>query len=128
MANLVAGPVVRLIEFDVALVRPPPLKSRVYVPTSPLIASPPNVATPLALVVAVALVSDGVPPGLVAIVAVISVPFWLTALPLASWIWITGCVAKATPLWALLEGCVVIPSLVATPADRAIAVDVSGVR
>src|SRR5512143_2437531 len=91
-------------------------------------ARPLKVAAPLALVVAVLLVSEGFPPGLVVIVAVMSVPFWFTAFPLASWIWITGCWVKATPLWALVEGCVVIPSFVAAPAERATAVEVSGVR
>lgn len=92
-----------------------------------MIASPLKVAVPLELVVAVGLLSVA-PPGPLAIVAVISVPFWLTGLPLTSCTWITGCVVKATPACAVLDGCVVMPSLVADPADRVIVFDVTGVR
>ena len=68
------------------------------------------------------------PAGPDAIVAVTTVPFWLTGLPLASWIWTTGCWASATPLCALLEGWVVSTSFVAAPAEMAKAVLLPPVR
>jgi hypothetical protein len=55
-----------------------------------LIVSPLNVAAPFAPVVAVALVRVA-PAGPVAIVAVTTVPLWLTALLLASCNCTTGC-------------------------------------
>jgi len=39
----------------------------------------------------------------VATVAVTVTAFWLTGLPLASSIWVTGCWANATPLCAVVE-------------------------
>src|SRR3989442_1158111 len=57
-----------------------------------VIASLVKAATPVPLVVAVS-VPPNVPPP-VAIAAVTTTPLWLTALPLASRTWITGCWAN----------------------------------
>ena len=65
------------------------------------------------------------PLGPDAIVAVTTVPLWLTGLPLTSWTWSTGCCANAAPLCAVFEGWVVMPSWVATPAVMEIVVDVA---
>ena len=53
-------------------------------------------------------------PAPVAIAAVTTMPG--TPFPEASFTWITGCWAKAAPLAALTEGCVVIVSDVGVPA------------
>ena len=50
---------------------------------------------------------------------------WLTGLPLASWIWIVGCGASSTPLWAVLGGCVTITNLLGSPAASAIGPEVA---
>src|SRR5439155_788221 len=93
-----------------------PLSKRsVYLPTSPLIASPLNVAAPLPVVVAAAFVSVA-PVGPVAITAVTVVPAWLTALPFASRSCSTGCGVNATPLCAVAGGGVLIVTCVAAPA------------
>ena len=47
-------------------------------------------------------------PKAVSMLAVTETPLSLTSLPAASRNWTAGWVTKATPLWALLEGCVVI--------------------
>src|SRR3989442_6974077 len=73
-------------------------------PRSPLFPCPPLFRSPVAPVVAVALV--GVAPAGVT-VAVTSTPLWLMGLPLASRSCTTGCCAKATPLCAVAEGGVV---------------------
>ena len=52
-------------------------------PIVPVISNPPNVASPLEFVVAVAEVTEA-PPGPVAIEAVITTPLVLTGLPLLS--------------------------------------------
>src|SRR5439155_616350 len=102
-----------------------PLSKRsVYLPTSPLIASPLNVAAPLPVVVAAAFVSVA-PVGPVAITAVTVVPAWLTALPFASRSCSTGCGVNATPLCAVAGGGVLIVSCVAVPAV-AVAVKITG--
>src|SRR2546429_10008727 len=85
-------------------------------PAVPVIARFVKLATPLPFVVAVS-VPPSVPPP-VAIAAVTVTWAWLTGLPLASRNCTTGCWAKAAPLWALLDGWVVILSCVAGPAER----------
>src|SRR5205807_2060134 len=57
--------------------------------------------------------------------AVTPVPVSLTALPLTSWSWTTGCWVNATPLCALFDGAVVSASFVAAPAVP-VAVKVTG--
>src|SRR5436309_10950643 len=79
----------------------------------PVRVSPVKVATPLPLVVAVALLGAA-PAGLT--VAVTTTPLWLTGLPLASSSWSTGCWAKATPLCPALDGAVVKATRPAAPA------------
>src|SRR5439155_1231775 len=102
-----------------------PLSKRsVYLPTSPLIASPLNVAAPLPVVVAAAFVSVA-PVGPVAITAVTVVPAWLTALPFASRSCRTGGEVNATPLCAVAGGGVLIVSCAAAPAVP-VAVNVTG--
>ena len=107
-ASWLAAPALTVIVPDVAPVSDVALKLRVRAPIVPVIARFVKVATPLAFVVAVS-VPPSVPPP-VAMAAVTTVPLWLTALPDASWSWITGCCAKATPLCAVVEGWVVITS------------------
>src|SRR6266566_2187232 len=87
-------------------------------------ARPLNAATPFEPVVADALFRAA-PLGPDAIVAVTTVPLWLTALPLASWSWTTGCCVNAAPLCAVLDGWVVMPSCVAAPAVIDMVVDVA---
>jgi len=65
------------------------------------------------------------PAGPVATTAVTPVPVSLTALPLTSWSWTTGCWVNATPLCALFDGAVVSASFVAAPAVP-VAVKVTG--
>src|SRR5438034_11455525 len=72
-------------------------------------ASPPNVARPLALVVALADATVA-PLGPDAITAVTTTFGSATGLPLGSCTWTAGCVAKATPLCAAADGCVTIAS------------------
>src|SRR5439155_237713 len=104
-----------------------PLSKRsVYLPTSPLIASPLTVAAPLPVVVPAAFVSVA-PVGPVAITAVTVVPAWLTALPFASRSCSTGCGVNATPLCAVAGGGVLIVSCVAVPAV-AVAVKITGLQ
>ena len=72
-------------------------------------ASPLNVARPLALVVALADASVA-PLGPDAITAVTTTFGSATGLPLGSCTWTAGCVAKATPLCAAADGCVTMAS------------------
>jgi len=83
-----------------------------------------KVAVPLDVVVAWPC-HQGPPP--VAIAAVTVTPLWFTGLPLASRTWITGCLANATPLWAWLDGWVVMLSCDAAPAVRVIVPEVAEV-
>ena len=69
----------------------------------------PKVAAPVAAVVAEA-PPRVAPAGPDAIVAVMTVPPWLTGLPCASSSWMTGCRTKATPLCAVPDGSVRIAS------------------
>src|SRR5207247_4729816 len=78
-------------------------------------ASPLNVAAPLATVVAVALLSVA-PAGPDAITAVTGTPAPPTALPAASRTWSTGCRSNGAPLVAVGDGSVVIVSWVAVSA------------
>src|SRR5947208_12845733 len=87
-------------------------------------ASPVNVAAPLATVVAVAFVSVA-PLGPDAITAVTVSPAPPAGLPAASRTWITGCWLNAVPLAAVADGGVVIVSCAAAPAV-AVALKVTG--
>ncbi len=80
--------------------------------TVPLSVSEVNVALPAASVVAVFPVSVTVPD---TTPAVTTTPACATALPDWSWTCTAGCVASATPLWALVEAPVTMPSFVAAP-------------
>ena len=55
-------------------------------------------------------------------------PLWLTGLPQASVNRTAGCTAKATPLSAVVDGCVAIISLLATPAITEMFPDVTLVK
>src|SRR5882724_9955454 len=124
-ASWAAGPAVIVTAFEVTLVSPVAAKLSVRSPTVPLMERFVKVAVPLDVVVAVA-VPPKVPPP-VAIAAVTVTPLWFTGLPLASRTWITGCWANATPLWALLDGWVVMLSCDAAPAVRVIVPEVAEV-
>src|SRR5207248_6501417 len=123
MLTWVAAPAVMVIVPDVAELSPVALKLRVRSPAAPVIDRFVKLAAPFAFVVAVS-VPPSVPPP-VAIAAVTVTPAWLTELPLASRTWITGCWANAAPLWALLDGWVVMLSCVAAPAVMVIVADVA---
>src|SRR5256884_519972 len=82
-------------------------------------ASPLNVAAPLASVVAVALLSVA-PAGPDAITAVTTRSAPPAGLPAPSRTWSTGCGLNAAPLVAVGEGSVVIVSWVAVPAPSVI--------
>src|SRR5256885_14924025 len=120
-----ALPAVRVMVPDTALVSPVAPKLSVQLPVGPLIARPLNAAAPFDPVVADGL-STVAPLGPDAIVAVTTVPLWLTGLPLTSWTWSTGCCANAAPLCAVFEGWVVMPSWVAAPAVMGIVVGGGG--
>src|SRR5688572_33164504 len=77
----------------------------------PVIPSPVYVATPDAFVVAVA-VSNNEPPAPTSATGICT-PAWLTGLLPASRSRTAGCCANATPLAAVADGCVTIPSFVA---------------
>src|ERR1043166_6281315 len=83
------------------------------VPVVPLIERSVKVATPLALVVAVTVPPSVPPPDEIA--AVTTMP--ATGLLDASFARIAGWVGKATPLWTVPEGCVLILSGVAFPTQ-----------
>ena len=72
-------------------------------------------------------VPPSVPPP-VAMATETGTPAWATAFPAESRSWITGCWANATPLCAVAEGWVVMPSSAAGPAESSTAAEVSGVR
>ncbi len=78
-------------------------------------ARPLNVARPFASVVALS-GARVLPAGPVAIAAVTVTPAWCTGLPLASWSCTAGCRPSATPLWAVVDGCVVSASVPAAAA------------
>jgi predicted transporter len=88
----------------VALVRLVAEKVNVSLPMRPVIVKPEKVATPLAKE-AVAFVSVPVPVDTDAVTVPVAL---VTGLPLASSAVTTGCVVRATPLEALVLGCVVI--------------------
>src|SRR5437867_406386 len=90
-------------------------------------ASPLNVAAPLASVVAVALLSVA-PAGPDAITAVTTRSAPPAGLPAPSRTWSTGCGLNAAPLVAVAEGSVVIVSCVAVPAPSVMVPEVAGVR
>src|ERR1043166_9053968 len=125
MVTWVAPPAVIVIVPEVAAVSPVALKLKVRSPATPVIDRFVKLATPLPFVVAVS-VPPSVPPP-VAIAAVTVTPVWLTALPLASRSCTTGCCADAAPLWALLDGCVVMLSWLAAPAAMLMVAEVAGV-
>src|SRR5437667_5740814 len=89
-------------------------------------ASPLNVAAPLASVVAVALLSVA-PAGPDAITAVTGTPAPPAGLPAPSRTWSTGCGVNAAPLAAVGEGSVGIVGWVAAPAPSVMVADVAGV-
>ncbi len=123
-AICVAAPADTTTVVDVAPARPVVLNESVRLPTSPVILRVANAAAPLALVVAVrAPPSAGAP---VASAAVTTTPLWVTGLPAPSWSCKTGCCGNATSFKTAADGSVVSASVVATPADKVIAVDVSG--
>src|ERR1044071_3366762 len=101
---------------DVTPAGPVAAKPSVRTPALPLIERLLKVARPLALVVAVS-VPPSVPPPLA---SGGGQPPCATGLFAASLSWIAGCWANATPLCALLDGCVAIVSFVAAPAPRVI--------
>src|SRR5205809_663503 len=90
-------------------------------------ASPLNVAAPLASVVAVALLSVA-PAGPEAITAVTARSAPPAGLPAPSRTWSTGCGLNGAPLPAVGDGWVVIVSCVAVPAPSVIVPEVAGVR
>src|SRR5438093_220660 len=90
-------------------------------------ASPLNVAAPLASVVAVALLSVA-PAGPEAITAVTTRSAPPAGLPAPSRTWSTGCGLNGAPLPAVGDGWVVIVSCVAVPAPSVIVPEVAGVR
>src|SRR5437773_1886065 len=90
-------------------------------------ASPLNVAAPLASVVAVALLSVA-PAGPDAITAVTTRSAPPAGLPAPSRTWSTGCGLNGAPLPAVGDGWVVIVSCVAVPAPSVIGPEVAGVR
>ena len=92
----------------------------------PVIARSVKVATPEALVVATSVPPRVPPPE--ASAAVTFTPAWPPRCPPASRSWSTGCWAKAAPLAAVAEGCVVMPSWVAAPAAMVTVPDVTPVR
>ena len=97
-----AAPAVMVIVPEVAPATAGALKFTVRLPLLPVMDRLTKVAAPLALVLAVSVPPSAPPP--VAIVAVTTVPSWLTAFPTASRSWMTGCWANATPLVAAAEG------------------------
>jgi hypothetical protein len=123
MTSWASGPASSWILPEVA-VAVPDVNFKVRVPTRPLIARLPNVATPEAFVITVA-VPPRVPPP-VAIDAVTPTP--ATGLLPASRTSTEGCRAKGTLLWAVVEGCVRIASAEGTPVLRAITSEVAAVR
>ena len=88
-ASFVAAPAVMVMVVDVADASPVAEKLNVRSPAVPVMARSVKLATPLPFVTAVS-VPPRVPPP-VAIAAVTVTSLWLTALPLASRTWITGC-------------------------------------
>src|SRR2546425_1261691 len=121
--SCVAAPAVIEMALDPTLVSPVALKFSVRSPAVPVIARFVKVATPPAVVTAVS-VPPSVPPP-VAIAAVTVTPDWLTAFPAPSRSCTTGCCGNATPLWAEVEGWVVIVSCVAAPAPTVIVPEVA---
>src|SRR5436309_15015889 len=90
-------------------------------------ASPVNVAAPLASVVAVALLSVA-PAGPDAITAVTTRSAPPAGLPAPSRTWSTGCGLNGAPLVAVGDGSVVIVSWVAVPAPSVVGPEVAGAR
>ena len=125
MVSWVAPPAVTVIVPEVTPATAGALKFTVRSPAAPVMDRLKKVAAPLALVLAVSVPPSTPPP--VAIVAVTTVPNWLTALPAASRSWMIGCWANTTPLAAAAEGWVVIASWVAAPGVRVIVPDVAPV-
>src|ERR1051325_11206558 len=120
----VAVPAPSVIAADEAGVSPDDEKVSVYWPASPEIARSVNPATPLALVVIVAVpVRD--PPGDTA--AVTETPATDTGLPLPSRSWTDGCCVNACPLRAELEGWVTMASWLGAPAPRTIDAETTAV-
>ena len=111
--RVAAGPAVYVS--DEAAVVSAPLENVIVValPTVPVSESPAKVTTPLA---AATVVVPPSAPGPAVIVAVTDADEPDTTLLLASRIWTTGCVVKATPL-AAPAGAVSTLSLAATPAE-----------
>ena len=109
-----ATPGVMAMAPDVTDVRPGEENVSVRLPAVPETERPVNVARPAASVDAVA-VPPSVPPP-VAMAAVTTTPARATALPAASRSWTAGWTANAAPLWAVVDGCVVTVSCVATTA------------
>src|SRR5512145_1206326 len=125
-ASRVAAPAVMVIVPDTTSVRLGAVNRSVRSPIVPVMAKFVNVATPLAVVVAVGDPLSVPPP--VAIAAVTTTPLRLTGFPETSCSWIAGCWVKATPLCALGEGWVVTASRVAAPAVMVIVPDTTSVR
>jgi hypothetical protein len=109
----VAGvPALTVTVLDAALTAAPAVNARVRAPAVPVAASPANVATPLAFVVAVPLVKVRALP-----VATDTVTLWLgTGFPDPSVTVTTGTVAKTTPLCTVADGWVLIVTVVGVPA------------
>ncbi len=127
-AMVVPEPAPSVTPPEVTRVSPGAVNCSVYVPDGPVIDRLVNVATPLAMVVAVAVPPSVAPAGPEAIVTVTSTPPCATEFPAPSRTWTTGCCAKATPLAPAADGWVARPSRAAAPALRAIVPDTTGVR
>src|SRR2546425_67174 len=112
--SCVAAPAVTVMVPEVTALSPVAPKVRVRSPTVPVIARFVKVATPPAVVMAVRVPPSA--PAPVAMAAVTVTPDWLTGLPAPSRSCTTGCCANTSPLWAEVEGWVVIVSCVAAPA------------
>src|SRR5439155_545384 len=127
IASLLAAPAVMVIAFEVAEVNDGDEERVVGLsPIVPVMFNPLKVYTPLDAVT-VKVVAKVPPPEAMAAVTVVVLSV-ITTLPDASCIWITGCVANAEPLCAVVDGCVAIASLLAAPAVMVIAFEVADVN
>ncbi len=108
-----APPADTVIVEETAAVSPPSVNVSVYVPAEPVRSRPLKVATP-ATATAVALATDD-PTGGAVMAAVTVEVFERTTLLLASSTLTTGWTTRATPLGSLVDGWVVMTSLVAGP-------------
>src|SRR6266498_1935159 len=123
-AICVAGPAWSCSVTDVALLSPVAWKLNVRGPAVPVIARLVKAAVPFAFVSTTPVPPSAPPPE--AIAALTAVPLVSTALPAASWIWITGCCGNGTPLCGAADGWVTIASRLAGPAESAMTPEPTG--